>query len=241
MLSSEKDTNFCFPIPDILETDGVRLVPFIPSKHASPLLTGLNNTPDLTQHVNIGPFTSPSDLVQNFWEKSIKPNPNYTLFVIYDKIASQPPSTDENANAAGFIALSGCSTEHLLAEIGIVTFKAYQGTHVSSHAVGLLMRYALDLPDQGGLGLRRVQWQTNQVNKASVGLALKMGFIKEGVLRWHKVLEPGKEIGHNGGKVRRGDPQEGCGARDTVILAVCWDDWEDGVRKKVERMLSAKR
>jgi RimJ/RimL family protein N-acetyltransferase len=150
-----------------------------------------------------------------------------------------PATNDsENDNVAGIVSLSGCNTEHLLAEMGIVTFKPFQRTHVSSHAVGL-MRYALDLPDQGGLGLRRLQWQTNQANKASVGLALKMGFVQEAVLRWHRVLAPGKEMGHNGGRERKGDPREGCAARDTVMLAVCWDDWEDGVREKVESMLSA--
>ncbi|KAK7047315.1 hypothetical protein VNI00_006546 [Paramarasmius palmivorus] len=240
MLSSEKDTNFYFPIPDILESDGVKLVPFIPAKHASQLLQGLTTTPTLTQYLPIGPYTSPSDLVLDFWDNRLKPSPTSTLFVIYNKTQLQP-NTNTN-EAAGFIALINTSLQDLHTEIGyVVIFKAYQRTHVSSNAVGLLMRYALDLPERGGLGLRRVQWQANKLNEASVGLALKMGFVKEGVLRWHRVLEKGKEMGHNGGRERKGDPREGCSARDTAILALCWDEWEDGVREKVEEVMKRRK
>ncbi|KAK7015204.1 hypothetical protein VNI00_019154 [Paramarasmius palmivorus] len=237
MLSSEKDTNFYFPIPDILESDGVKLVPFIPAKHASSLLQGLSTTPTLTQCLPIGPYTSPEDLVLDFWDNRLKPSPSSTLFVIYDK--TQPDVNDE---AAGFIALINTSLQDLHTEIGyVVIFQRFQRTHVSSNAVGVLMRYALDLPERGGLGLRRVQWQANKLNEASVGLALKMGFVKEGVLRWHRVLDKGKEKGHNGGRHRKGDPREGCSARDTAILAVCWDDWEDGVREKVEEVMRRRK
>ncbi|KAK7047314.1 hypothetical protein VNI00_006545 [Paramarasmius palmivorus] len=230
MFSSSKDTNFCFPIPDVLQTDRVKLVPFIPSKHATTIHTGLVSTPEITQYIPIGPYTSPEELVEEYWEKRVKPNSGYTVFVVYD-------TTSQSTDAAGFVLLCNCNPGHLQAEIGIVTFKAYQRTHVSSHAVGLLMRYALDLPDQGGLGLRRVQWQTNELNKASVGLALKMGFVKEGVLRWCQVLVPGKDVGSNGVRERKGDPREGCPGGDVVVLATYWDVWEDGLREKVEGML----
>ncbi|KAK7015203.1 hypothetical protein VNI00_019153 [Paramarasmius palmivorus] len=236
MFSSSKDTNFCFPIPDILQTDRVKLVPFIPSQHTSTIHTGLNSSPEITQYIPIGPYTSPEELVEEYWEKRVKPNPGYTVFVVYDT-TSPSPSQHQPQEAAGFVLLCNCSPEHLLAEIGIVTFKAFQRTHVSSHAVGLLMRYALDLPDQGGLGLRRIQWQTNELNEASVGLALKMGFVKEGVLRWCQVLDPIKSVAMERHRERKGDPREGCPGGDVVVLATYWDVWEDGLREKVERML----
>ncbi|KAK7047309.1 hypothetical protein VNI00_006540 [Paramarasmius palmivorus] len=220
MLSSEKDTSFCFPVPDILESDGVKLVPFIPAKIASTLFQGLTTTPSLLQFLSIGPYTSAEELVLDFWDNRLKPNPAATLFVIYDKTQPNP-----DTEAAGFIALIYTSAPDLLTEIGyVVIFKAYQRTHVSSNAVGLLMRYALDLPDQGGLGLRRVQWKANKWNEASLALALKMGFVKEGMMRWCTVINKGngKEVGNNGERERKGDPREGCGSRDTVILAVCW-------------------
>ncbi|KAI3614042.1 hypothetical protein WG66_010861 [Moniliophthora roreri] len=229
-LSSEKDTNFCFPIPDVLESEGVKLVPFIPSQHAQTVYDGLVRASELTQFLPIGPYESPEALVQDFWSSRLGPNPNDTLFVIFDKVT-------ENT-AAGFIALINSSAPDLHTEIGyVVIFKDFHRTHVASNAVGLLMHYALDLPEQGGLGLRRVQWMANALNAPSVGLAQKMGFAKEGILRWHRVLPPSKSVGHNGGGHRKGDPREGCGARDTAVLASYWDTWESGQREKVDEIM----
>jgi hypothetical protein len=36
--------------------------------------------------------------------------------------------------------------------------------------------------------LRRVQWQTNEQNEASIKTALRMGFRHEGVKRWEGVV-----------------------------------------------------
>ncbi len=61
-----------------------------------------------------------------------------------------------------------------------------------SAAVALLMQYALLLPSEGGLGLRRVQYQTDANNERSIALARKYGFQQEGILRWHRVM-PGEK------------------------------------------------
>lgn len=55
-----------------------------------------------------------------------------------------------------------------------------------------------------------------------------MGFRWEGVQRWEYVLA-GHKPG-NGREVREGNPRAGTRGRDTAILAVCWDDWEEGVK-----------
>ncbi|KAJ3725364.1 hypothetical protein C8R42DRAFT_575889, partial [Lentinula raphanica] len=111
-------------------------------------------------------------------------------------------------------------------------------THVRLHMVGLLMRYALDVPDEGGLGLRRVQWSANVKNGGSVGLARKMGMREEGVRRWARVLVVEKGEGGNGVQRRRGNPREECPGRDTLGLAICWDEWEDGGKEWVEKILT---
>jgi len=94
------------------------------------------------------------------------------------------------------------------------------------------MRFCFDLPSAGGLGLRRLQWTANPVNKASIKVAEKMGFVYEGTMRWTLVLQEGKE----GKGSREGDPVGGPG-RDSVLLAICWDDWEGEVRERVVKLM----
>ena len=116
----------------------------------------------------------------------------------------------------------------------------FQGTHVASNATGLLLHYALDLPPEG-LGLRRVQWETNVHNGVSRRVAEKMGFTKESIMRWHRVLSPAKAImGTNGQEIRKGDPREGCAGRDTVMFALCWDDLESGGRGHPDAVMQRK-
>ncbi|KAK7015202.1 hypothetical protein VNI00_019152 [Paramarasmius palmivorus] len=234
---TQKDDNFCFPIPDVLENDRVKVVPFIPAHHAQPLFSIIDIP--LWQYIPFGPYTSASDMVNGLWEGRMHARSSETLFVIYDK--TQTPEETAIVGAIGFV---NASPTDLLAEIGpIIVSSQFQGKGIAVNAVGLLMHYALDLPERGGLGLRRLQWHANVVNEGSVKLAEKMGFVKEGVMRWHRVLErgKGKEVGSNGRKVRKGDPREGWEGRDSVLLAVCWDEWEDGGREKVDKIMGLDR
>ena len=72
---------------------------------------------------------------------------------------------------------------------GLIT----QRTHVLTHAAGLVMRRILDMPEQGGLGLRRCQWKTTSLNLPSQNAAKRLGYTPEGVLRAAQVLDLGKE------------------------------------------------
>lgn len=104
--------------------------------------------------------------------------------------------------------------------------------------VGLLMHYALDLPEAGGLGVRRLQWVCSRINYPSLKVSERMGFRCEGILRWSKVLPPKKVIGYKAAPERNGDPWAGSGARDSVISSCCWDDWEGGVREWVDKVMA---
>jgi RimJ/RimL family protein N-acetyltransferase len=68
-----------------------------------------------------------------------------------------------------------------------------QRTHVLTHAAGLFLHRFFDLPAQGGLGLRRVQWITTTLNQASQNAAKRLGFKEEGIVRAAKVLPVGKK------------------------------------------------
>ena len=89
-----------------------------------------------------------------------------------------------------------------------------------------------------GLGLRRVQWETNRLNAASINCAKRLGFKMEGIRRWDVVLLREKNRAGNGGGVREGDSREGCVGRDNALLSLCWDDWESGGRERILEIMN---
>jgi RimJ/RimL family protein N-acetyltransferase len=144
--------------------------------------------------------------------------------------------------------LSAFSTHpsRIYPEIGtVIIMPAFQRTHVTSNAIGLLLQYTLDLPNDGGLGLRRVQWQCNSANNASSCVAERMGFKREALLKWDRVFHGGRQtgkVGNNRVVPRRGiedgdlSKQEELG-RDTIMLSMCWDDWDGGGKEKVKSLM----
>ena len=146
---------------------------------------------------------------------------------------------EDNSALAGLIGLLNSSPTNLAIEIGfIMILPSFQRTHVTSNAVGLLLHYALDLPVDGGLGLRRAVWQANALNEASVRSAERMGFKLEAVLRWDRVLPIGKDDAGNKKGDRDGDPRAGYVGRDTAMLSICWDDWESGGKERVDAIMA---
>ncbi|KAL4247416.1 hypothetical protein AB1N83_014226 [Pleurotus pulmonarius] len=90
----------------------------------------------------------------------------------------------------------------------------------------------LEVPALGGLGWRRVQWTANADNAASIRCAERMGMKMEAsVLRWSYCLGEEKE-GMDAPAERGGGK-----GRHSSLLAVCWDDWENGVRDHVARLV----
>ena len=125
----------------------------------------------------------------------------------------EPPLT------AGIVALIS-DHPNLATEMGIILLPEWHRTFVSTHAVGVLLRHCFEPIDQGGRALRRVEWRTSVRNEGSARLAKRMGFQQEGILRWLLVLPAGKIGEHRTGK------EEELPGRHTIILSVCWDDWE---------------
>lgn len=158
----------------------------------------------------------------------MRQNPGAVLFAIYDK--ADPFAQDEAADKlAGIIAYQDASPTHLSIELGLaIVLPAFQHTHVARTAIALLLRYALEPRSSGGLGLRRVTWQSYEENVASVRAAQRIGFSKEMANRWNRIPREGKL-----GKLGRG----GEVMWDTVVLAVCWDDWEVDGRTLVRDIL----
>ncbi|KZP23905.1 acyl-CoA N-acyltransferase [Athelia psychrophila] len=220
------DQNFVFPLQD-LANERVRLTPFVPAKHAAAFFDATVAHPELYAHNAFGPYASATQLVDDFLE-----GPNVcairttVLFAVFAKSSSPTSDTEQLAGLLGYL---NASPEHRAVEIGfIMTVPAFQRTHVTSNAVGLLMQYAF-----GPLALYRVQWQCSTANAASVNAAKRLGFQWEGVKRWDRVYPTGK-LG-NGLTVGEGRG-EGVG-RDTAVLSVCWDDWDNGARGKLQAVM----
>ncbi|OIW25532.1 acyl-CoA N-acyltransferase [Coniochaeta ligniaria NRRL 30616] len=187
----------------------------------------------------LGPFATQAEFVEQFLQKTSGQNPEWLTLVVIDKTRS-PSSADEEGELAGMMTFMNTSARHLSTEIGcIVVLPEYHRTHVTTNAVGLMLQCALSDPADGGMGLRRVQWTASSMNQASIRVAERMGFRREGVLRWHYVFRGGLQAGKVGtGRVLpQGSPEDDLG-RDTVVLGLCWDDWQNGAKEVVQKAMS---
>ncbi|EIM90783.1 acyl-CoA N-acyltransferase [Stereum hirsutum FP-91666 SS1] len=256
---SPYDINFCYPLDththtSILESSRVRLTPFIPRLHASTYISQVLAHPELTQH-----FPSEHRSLAEFLtylEYGVRRNSMWCLFAVLDKGglaidtegASESPDgrgeggseekEKEEEKMAGVIGLIRSDPTNLSTEIGyLMTFPSFQRTHITTHAVCLLLQFTLELPTRraGALGLRRVEWRAYAGNDASVRAAERMGFREEGTRRWYVAIAEGKE-GY--GEPREGDPMQGRKRIDSRVLAMCCDDWESGGREHVESLMA---
>jgi RimJ/RimL family protein N-acetyltransferase len=178
--------------------------------------------------------------------EKLRADPAWLLFAVFDKTTPPSDGSDTSGALAGIMGYLNSSVNNLCTEIGaVIVLPPFQRTHVASNAVGLLIKYGLNLPSDPsipGLGLRRIVWQANYLNQGSVRLAQRMGFLTEGILRWDRVLPLGKPADTGNGKPEReGDPRAGCMGRDTIILGLCFDDWENGGRGKVESEMASRK
>ncbi|KAI9508970.1 acyl-CoA N-acyltransferase [Russula earlei] len=227
------DINWTMPLHEAtLESERVKLTPFIPSLHAKEYAEQTAARPELHRWFPFDP--SGLDTILTLVELRVRRDPTWILFAIIDK------ARGGGGAFAGVIGLINASPENLSAEIAwVLVFPAFQRTYVTTNAVGLLLRYCLELPDapQGrGLGFRRVQWTTHTKNEASLKAAKRMGFREEGLHRWTWVLPEGFE--GNGIAVRSGDPERGRPGRNSVVLSLCGDDWEQRGRSQVEGLIN---
>ena len=126
------------------------------------------------------------------------------------------------------IGLFGTSPSNLSTELGfLLTLPRFQGAPgITPRAVRLLLLHAFS-----ALRLRRVQWRAHALNARSVRAARRAGFRWEGVARCERVLLQGK-VGDGRG-VPRGAEGEGP-SRDTAVLGMGWDDWEEMVARVAE-------
>lgn len=239
--------DYIFPMKD-LENDLLKLVPFNVTQSSLQIVFSFDlmvalqeslhcqgfvekATPMVWTYIAWGPFETASEMAAQVQESR---KDGMFFYAVYDKKLRQEPTL------AGMIALLCSSATHLCTEIGyVLMLPEFHRTHVTTNAVGLMLHYCLDLPEKSGLGLRRTEWTTSANNQKSRNAAIRLGFKYESIARWSRVW-PGvesKAIASNGIDMRAGDIRPGWTGRDTAIYAMCWDDWENGGREKIDEMM----
>ena len=237
--SEPYDINFVFPIDtSLLENDRIKLTPYVPRLHAAEFFKVMDTNKQLTRFLPLPELRSQRDLLVFF--EDYRKTPENVLFIIIDK--TRPPASGvelpgfEGGSFAGVIAYIRTSGANLCTEIGyVVIFPEFQRTHVLTNAAGLMLRYCLNRPTDSppGLGLRRVQWCANTRNAPSIRAAERLQFKREATTRWDRALPEGKE----GNTPRPSDPYPEKLGRDTATLTICWDDWENGARNAIEKLM----
>jgi len=217
------DPNFCFPVKD-LESARVKLTPFIPFKHAEAYFAGTREHPEIYDYLPWEPFSSAQEFAHT--AERIQADRDEVLFAVFDKTQLRGPGA--TPLFAGIIGLLNTSKPNLSTEIGfLIILPAFWRHGIATTATRMLLRWTLDAPSNGGLGMRRVQWQANVLNIPSAKVAENIGFRLEGTTRWQRIIQEGKP-----GSVKPGDKRPG---RHSMIFSLCWDDWEDGGRERVLR------
>ncbi|KIJ67830.1 hypothetical protein HYDPIDRAFT_107345 [Hydnomerulius pinastri MD-312] len=232
------DVNFIYPIPTHLSTSRIKLVPYVPRLHTDAFLEGMKGYESLYQHLPAAMETRRDWLV--YVETFCRANAGHLLFTIIDTFR-QNADPQIDGRLAGVIGLMSTSPGLLTTAIGpCIVLPAFQRTYVASHAVGLVMRYALDLPTASppGMGMRRIGWSAGPDNKASLKLAERLAFKYEGLLRWTYPMPGVEDYPKAGKRPREGDPLYEQLGRDTVVYGMCWDDWEARGRELVNGALA---
>jgi hypothetical protein len=68
--------------------------------------------------------------------------------------------------------------------LGVKIIPKFRSSYVFTHGSYLVLSYALNTQAEGGLGVVRVGWRTPPVNTLSQRAAEKLGFSREGVMRF---------------------------------------------------------
>lgn len=99
-------------------------------------------------------------------------------------------------------------------EIGYTWYgKKFHGTGLNKHCKYLLLQFAFEQ-----LGMERVAFKADNTNERSIAAMKSIGCIVEGVLRSSVIKADG-------------------GRRDSIVLSILKDEWENGVKERLAERL----
>jgi RimJ/RimL family protein N-acetyltransferase len=89
----------------------------------------------------------------------------------------------------------------------------YRGTGLNKHCKFLILQFAFET-----LGMHRVEFRADARNERSIAAMKSIGCTVEGILRSNM-------------------PLEGGGRRDSIVLSILKDEWENGLKENLKRKL----
>ncbi|KAK3312368.1 putative GNAT family acetyltransferase [Apodospora peruviana] len=241
--------NFNLPIDfSRLQNDRLKLVPLEDNleEWASAYIDDADANPQVFDWLTYGPFANAAEYIA-WYNATSRNNPSELLLAIILKagtitrkgrITGEITTTEvADGTFAGLCGIVSQPPDRATVDLGQLLVSRFHRTFVGTHANALLLHHCLDSVADSGLGLRRVQWQADASNEASVNAAKRLGFRLEGVIRWQQVVPVGKR-GLEGARLPRvgWDGRELGPGRHTAMLSLCWDDWVDGGRELVDRL-----
>lgn len=91
--------------------------------------------------------------------------------------------------------------------------KKFQGTGLNRHCKFLLLQFAFET-----LGMLRVEFRADNSNARSIAAMKSIGCVEEGVLRQHMPKPDGTR-------------------RDSIVLSILQQEWEQGVKERLQKQL----
>ncbi|WWC85752.1 uncharacterized protein L201_000618 [Kwoniella dendrophila CBS 6074] len=209
------DINFVFPFK-ALQTDYVRLEPFIPSKH----LEGFLKLPSESwQHLGeLGPHTEETALKDI---ESYRSDSSCLLMAIID-LQVEIMGKDGFAGVYGLIEVD---EEYMDAVFGLINIlPKYQRTHINTHSMYLILKYLFE-----DLNMIRVQYDAVVHNSQSINSAKRFGFKYEGICRNLNGLVPMN-------KRHKNDPHRK--SQDMWLASMTDHDWfQSNIKEKFKERL----
>jgi N-acetyltransferase len=125
-------------------------------------------------------------------------------FIVFDKISNR---------YAGSTRFYDMQLIHKTLQLGYTWYgKDFQGSGLNKQCKFLLLSFAFE-----EMGMERVEFRADNLNKRSIAAMKSIGCIEEGVLRSNSVKQDGLR-------------------RDSIVLSILKREWEEGVK---ERLLTA--
>ncbi|NCT93750.1 MAG: GNAT family N-acetyltransferase [Chitinophagaceae bacterium] len=122
-------------------------------------------------------------------------------FIVFDKRSN---------TYAGCTRFYDIQPQHDTLQLGYTWYgKSFQGTGLNRHCKFLLLSFAFDT-----LGVKRVEFRADLLNKRSIAAMKSIGCVEEGILRSHQVKADGTR-------------------RDSIVLSILAQEWADGVRDRL--------
>jgi RimJ/RimL family protein N-acetyltransferase len=120
----------------------------------------------------------------------------------------------QTQNYAGSTRLCDIQPASQTLQLGYTWYgEKFRGTGLNKHCKYLLLQFAFE-----DLGTLRVEFRADARNERSIAAMKSIGCKPEGILRSHMPLQDG-------------------GRRDSIILSILKEEWENGVKKNLEKKL----